>query len=288
MAYLPDQGVGYFFSINSGDSATFGKIAGILRGYVTRGIAKPRIPAAAPLPPMASDYEGWYEPASPRNEILHFQERLFGLARVTLNDGKMQWTSFLRPFQPQTLLPTMGRQFRIESDPVATTLLLASHQEGVFIQRGSQTLGRIPTWFAVAEIALSVWLALALAGTALYAPVWLLASLRKRWRKPEELWLKVWPLTATLSLVAFVAISASVGEVPISRLGNITPWSVGLCVATIVFALATVASVMALWLSRRSVIRKFVYGYSISTTLALSIALIYLAYWGVIGIRTWA
>ena len=288
MGYLPDPGAGYFFSINTADGATFEKIAGVLRGYVTRGMVKPSLPAAASLPAPAADYEGWYEPDSPRVEMLHFQERLFGLTRVTFNDGKMQLTSVLNPSQPQTLIPTAGMQFRSEADPIATSTLITPNQEGVFIQRGWQTLGRIPTWFALAEIALSVWLALALAGTTLYAPVWLLANLRKRWRKPDELWLKVWPLTATLSLVVFAAIGASVGEAPITRLGNVTPWSVGLCLATLLFAFATAASAFALWLARGNKVRKLVYGYAISTTVALWVALIYLAYWGVIGIRTWA
>jgi hypothetical protein len=49
-----------------------------------------------------------------------------------------------------------------------------------------------------------------------------------------------------------------------------------------------VASAVALWLARKREIRRFVRWHSIVVTSALLVAVVYLAYWGVIGIRTWA
>jgi hypothetical protein len=43
-----------------------------------------------------------------------------------------------------------------------------------------------------------------------------------------------------------------------------------------------------LWLARKQEIRRFVRWFSIAVTSALLIATVYLAYWGVIGIRTWS
>jgi hypothetical protein len=48
------------------------------------------------------------------------------------------------------------------------------------------------------------------------------------------------------------------------------------------------ASAVALWRARTQEIRKSVRWFSIAVTTALLIATVYLTYWGVIGIRTWA
>jgi hypothetical protein len=69
MAYMPDFGLGYFFSINAGNGDAFQKIAKAIRAYVTNKLQKPEVPAAGSLPANAADYAGWYEPDSPRVEM---------------------------------------------------------------------------------------------------------------------------------------------------------------------------------------------------------------------------
>ncbi len=66
MSYMPEFGVGYFYSINAGNGGAFGKIGDAIRAYITRGLTRPPLPAAAQLPANAQQYAGWYEPASPR------------------------------------------------------------------------------------------------------------------------------------------------------------------------------------------------------------------------------
>jgi hypothetical protein len=94
MAYMPDYGVGYFFSINSeaGEDA-FYRIDKLIRAYLTNKLQKPSLPPAAPLPPSTAEYAGWYEPASPRTELFHFVERLAGISRIRFKDGKLLFTS---------------------------------------------------------------------------------------------------------------------------------------------------------------------------------------------------
>jgi CubicO group peptidase (beta-lactamase class C family) len=56
MSYIPEYGVGYFYSINSGNGAAFGKLGEAIRAYITRGLAKPAVPAAGALPRPAHEY----------------------------------------------------------------------------------------------------------------------------------------------------------------------------------------------------------------------------------------
>jgi hypothetical protein len=47
------------------------------------------------------------------------------------------------------------------------------------------------------------------------------------------------------------------------------------------------ASAIALWQARKKEIRGYVRWHAMAVTAALLIAAVYLAYWGVIGMRTW-
>ncbi|MGA2301914.1 MAG: serine hydrolase domain-containing protein [Candidatus Acidiferrum sp.] len=293
MAYLPDYGVGYFYSINAGNGDAFEKIGKAIRAYVTRDLQKPTLPPVASLPANVSAYAGWYQLDSPRNEMTHFLERLLGLVLVRFDDGKLLASTL--GGRNQVSVPVTGAQFRDVPkkglpDPVATVELLTPNAKGQFIQigGGTQTIKRIPTWLAFAEIILTAWFVLAVVAVLVYAPFWLLGGLSKKRRRPEERWMRLWPLIAVLSLAAVVVIFMLASDDLISRMGHLTGWSAAFFLATVDYGVASVAGAIALWRAPKQEVRCWVRRFSTAVILALLIAAAYLAYWGVIGLRTWA
>ncbi|MFI5118709.1 MAG: hypothetical protein ACHP8B_18640, partial [Terriglobales bacterium] len=195
----------------------------------------------------------------------------------------------------QVFVPVTGAQFRYIPkkelpDPVPTLALLAPNAHGQFIQfgGGTVTIRRIPTWSAILQIALTAWFVLAVVSVLLYAPFWLLGGLSKKRRRPAERWMRLWPLIAVLSLLAYVAIFILSSNDLISRMGNLTMWSVAFFLATVTYGVASVAGGIALWRAPKQEVRRWVRRFSTVVILALLIAAAYLAYWGVIGLRTWA
>ncbi len=290
MAYLPEYGVGYFFSINSGNGDAFGKIGKAIRQYMTLKLQKPDLPPAVPLSADAKQYAGWYEPDSPRIELTHFIERLAGLSAVSFRDGKLVISSL--GSRGQTFLPVTPNQFRFVSkeddpEPAATTALLAPNDEGQFIQAGAMTtLKRVQGWFALLEIVLTAYVLLSLVAILVYGPFWVLGGLSKKRRRPAERALRAWPLIAVLSFAAVIVIFMLSAEDIVSRMGNLTVWSGAFCLATVVFAAASVASSIAV--ARAQGARIAVRRFSGLVTVGLLIATAYFAYWGIIGLRTWA
>ena len=71
-------------------------------------------------------------------------------------------------------------------------------------------------------------------------------------------------------------------------MGNLTGWSVAFFLGTVAYAVASVAGAIALWRAPKQEVRGWVRRFSTAVILALLIAAAYLAYWGVIGLRTWA
>ena len=291
MAYTPEYGVGYFYSINAGSGDAFDKIGKAIRAYITRDLTKPPVPPQGQLPGDAAAYAGWYEPDSPRMQMFYFLERLTGMVRVHFGDGKMLiWP--LVGMKDEVFLPVSGRQFRkvFEKDPpnpVATVMLLTPDVEGRFIQTsaGTRTLKRVSTGMAMLEIGLTGYVVLAMLAVGLYAPFWMLGGISKKRRRPRERAMRWWPLIAVLSLAGAVTLIAVSGPDIIARMGELTAWSGGVFVCTILFAAASVAGGVSV--SRAQEARKWVKRFSAAMALALVIATAYLAYWGVIGLRTW-
>ncbi len=292
MSYMPDYGVGYFFSINSGNGDAFEKFTKAIRAYITNKLQPPALPAVPALPPNAGDYAGWYEPDSPRVELSHFLERLLGLSRIRFQDGKLLFSTL--GDLNDVYLPVSRMQFRHvpkkdPQDPVPTLELLTPNDEGRFVQAGFKaTMKRIPAWFAILEILLTAFVALSLIAIVIYAPFWMLGGLSRRKRRPAERAMRIWPMVAVLCLAAFVGIIILCSDDLVVRLGNLTGWSFSLFLTTLAYAVASVASAIVCWRAPADGVRRAVRRFSLVVTFALLIAAAYLAYWGIIGLRTWA
>jgi CubicO group peptidase (beta-lactamase class C family) len=292
MAYMREYGVGYFFSINSGGGEAFDRIGKAIRGYITGKLQKPTVPSAAALPPNAGEYGGWYEADSPRTSLTAFIEHLALISRVRITDGKVLISNL--GGMNETFIPVEGMQFRYvpkkeSAEPVATLELLAPKEEGRFIQAGADTtMKQISGLQAAVEILLTIFVLLSILSILIYAPFWIAGGLSKKRRRPAERAMRLWPLVAVMSLIVIGMIFMLCSDDLISRMGNLTGWSAAFCLATIAFALATLASAVALWRAPEEGIRLGVRRFSAAVTAALLIATAYLAYWGIIGIRTWS
>ncbi len=146
---------------------------------------------------------------------------------------------------------------------------------------------RISTPFALFEITLTGLVVLAMISILAYAPVWIIGGLFKKRRRPAERPMRLWPLLAMLCLIAFVAVFIVCGSDIISRFGNVTVWSLAIFCSTLLFAAASLISAWTSWRARAEGARRGVRIYSMIVSAALVIATVYLAYWGIIGLRTW-
>ena len=147
---------------------------------------------------------------------------------------------------------------------------------------------RIPGWFAIGEILVAGFVVLSIFSIVLYAPFWMIGGLMRSRRRPAERAMRWWPLIAVLSLVAFVVIFILCSEDLMERLGNFAVWSAALWVVSLVFALAALASFFVALRRPEEGVRRGVRRLSLIVSLALVIAAADLAYWGIIGARTWA
>lgn len=291
VSYDPAAGIAYYYSVNSSSGEAFEQIGKRVRAYLTRELPPPAPPAAIAMPAGAAAYAGWYLPDSPRTQMLYFTERLSGLTRVAIDGSTLRLGGLLG--ETRSYLPVSATQLRRADapehvDPIATLVLLPPNDEGRFVvQSGMATLRQIPAALAWLQTALLAWVVLALASVVVYAPFWLLGGLF-RTRRPGERALRAWPLAAVAAIGAVVGVATAASDDLLVALGTLSVWSATLCAATLLFAVASLAHAYVVWRRPAPDVRRAVRIHAGFVAGALLVATAYLAWYGFIGIRTWA
>jgi CubicO group peptidase (beta-lactamase class C family) len=289
--YAPDSGVGYFFAINASNGQALEEIGQAIRAYLTSDQDKPEPPAAG-RPEGLEGLAGYYQPITPRIEKTRFLERLLGVQRVSAHDGRLWVADLLSP--AKELIPVSPTLFRGEDEPIATAAFVEDGADGRVLQGwGAAVRGNyrpVPAWRIWAEGGAAGVCAALMLSAVLFALVWVPRWLLRRLRGVPGLSVRVLPLFAVLWLVgAFVLLAVS-GEPPhvFERFGRLTPWSAALCALTCLFALTAVLGLLQALRGRRLGVRRAVRLHALLVSIANSLVAAYLAYWGIIGLRTWA
>jgi len=90
-----------------------------------------------------------------------------------------------------------------------------------------------------------------------------------------------------LSFVACLAILSEGQSDEIGNFGRMSPWSLGFFVSTLFFAISAAAGLGVAFSAKRSSIRRGVRWHSLLVASAQTMLAFYLAYWGLLGLRSW-
>jgi CubicO group peptidase (beta-lactamase class C family) len=293
--YLPERGVGYFCTLTSDDDDALDELGRALRAHLAQ-----RLPARAappPAPALGEEVEpflGWYEPVSLRYERDHARAYLLDLAPLGAVDGRLRLGG--RALTRGDYLPVSRAPrplFRRPSEHESTLALVTEGAERLIVTPAG-TLRRLPTWQA--------WLRLGGLGLAVAAMASAVAraaalALRRLWRRGGRRVggaRDVWPVLATAALAAGVLLEAY-GDP--TRLGRPTAWAVALTLCSLLFpafSLASLVSLISYMRAQRSGpsgprprSRRLAKVHAGLVALALVGVSLYLAAWGLVGVRTW-
>ncbi len=291
MAYRPDAGVGFAFMINSGNGAAVRQIDRLVRGYLTRDAVRLVPPPRAPLSPLARAATGWYVADNPRVQDFYFLERLLALAHLRVNDSALTFAPLFG--EATTYLPVTASLFRERRDPVPTLALVndsldgrshAIEQMGYLLPRSYVRTPALVVWL---ELLTLVAFLLASAATLVFALVWIpirvFGSLRAL-----HVWVRGWPLIATLSLALAVVLFLVSADDPIARFGAPTLWSIGVFLCTLCFPVASVAGFVLVRRAPPAELGRATRIYALVASSLNVIASAYLAWWGMLGWRSWS
>lgn len=289
-AYSIEHGVGYVIMLNGSNGEALDRSETFMLNYLSRDWPQPESPKPIRFTAaQIADYKGFYEPYTLRIEKSRFLFRLLGMKQVSIREDAL----FMRgPFGPWLEFAATEFEGAVRGQTDAgPTLLFFREGDRTYAASSSirlDNLRRIPDWQFWSQILLLLYSVLMILSAIGFALIWLPRKTLGYMRGVGHLSVRIVPLAASLSFLGIFAVIFITLEDPINALAWPTIWSIGICALTWLLAILTPLGLINLMRARRAEINRWVWWHSLLVTVANSIVLIYLVYWGVIGIRTWA
>lgn len=278
--YSPSRDVGYVVLLNSTHAPeALRRLSSLALRYLKRDVEPVPKETMAGSPGDLHRFEGYYHDASPRNAVVEPFTFPVGGWSVDVRGGRLELTPALGATEP--LVPVNEALFRRESELMAS--LAFTTVEGTPVMAGAGVYAeRRARWPVLGLLAL-------LAGAltvAACAPVVALGAAWRRYRTggPSATGIGLGWL---LALAALAAIAAAVVTTPVADLGAPTTGARALYASTLAYPAMTVlvaAWTMLVW--RRRPGRAFTAFATLTAAAHLGLAG-YLAYWGLVGFRSW-
>jgi hypothetical protein len=145
-------------------------------------------------------------------------------------------------------------------------------------------LVRVPGWSVYARFATVVLLIVMSIAGIITLIVW---AARRKKTNDARLWLRLWPLIATATLLVFL-ITSAVSGLFLKSLGAVTPLSVGLFVLSLVYPAVVLLGVAYLFKAKARAPMNLPYWFAAVFVIVHVLVAGYMTTYGAIGIRTWA
>ena len=282
LAYVPEQQIGYVLMINAYDADALATWEEHLLQRLLP--TTPSLPLASPQP-VPVEFDGWYCPGAPRNQIVAALEWIGECGRLRVAaDGSAEWDHLLLPAR----VPYVGlgtNRLRAGDARDVTAVVVRDHagrqamvSRNFYLEKGN--------WFTVALPQALFFASLAMMGVLLVAlPVRVTVAFYR--------WIRGWPRIPRRELVApttaaatLVALAWLATGAEITQLDRINGRTVSLWLGTWLFALLALGSI-TVCVRRQNAAR-----WSLALAWAGSLAAVFLAGWLAwadwLGVRTWA
>ena len=302
LSYLPKQGLGYVVMINKAHGPTLEKIGESLGLFLTRDLEKPTPQPRVEVPvSQLESYTGWYEPATSRQQFMHYLTRLIlirqiiledgnihikGISRIILEDGNILFKGLGKEGKEE-LIPVAPNLFRLKNQPVANAIYIHDeiNNRNYFIH-GWKNYNKMSSWFFWTQISVIVFCLIFIISSFLFSPVWLFRKLFGKLKGVTHLNVRVLPLLAVICLFLYsiYSILRIIAPDTLQILGNPTLISFSSYIFTYVFPLLSLAGLVQSIRSFSFEMHRGVKIHSFLVSIANTTVTLYLWYWGIIGL----
>ena len=293
MAYLPDQGRGYAFMINSGRLDALLRMGELLRRYLTNNLAAPALPPVVPVPPaVRRHYQGYYQFISTSAQWAYGFQRFISVKKLTFDDGGLSTSTY--GLKRNRWVPTSDRLFRHENESIAMVALLPDADGETLIQYEFGTFKKVSALRVWSQLIGAGLITVLMLSSVVLAPVWICRKLFSKSYKARPVLLRAWAAATAAVLVAFHllilwtfrGVLAS-KYFPDASLGTVNPLTAGIMLTSLTFPLVALVSLYVAWRERHTPMKRGIYWQSVLVGLAALAVAVYFAWWGLLGLRLW-
>ena len=286
-SYLPEAKVGHAIMINSGAGAAYMELSDLVRDYETRNLIAPEAPVTAAIGAEHEAIEGLYFPINPRHEVARFIEQPLGIFKLWFEENELRMKPLLGG--KARSYAAAGDNLYLDMETGAVTVSRVEDPlDGTVVHAGTQVMKPLSPVLVYGQLAIAALWGLSITISIPYALIWGVRRLRRKIPSGPAIRIRVWPLLAGMSVIAFVTLFSTGMKDPFVTLGQPTSISIGIMVMTIAFALFAVLGLMTAIRERGTKINRVNYWYATMSSALHCIVVAYLASFGIIGLMTWA
>jgi CubicO group peptidase (beta-lactamase class C family) len=286
--YMPEQGWGYVVLLNSaGSGEALENSNHLVIDFLAKDYPKPYKPVTSISPNELAAFVGFYAQRAPRDQMLAFLDDLTGGIRIRVLRGQLTRSSMFG--KPQTLLPAGKNLFRGEKEPEATSIFFSAEGGKMALScMGNDVVSyaeRVSPVWPYARVMLLVLCAVLMLSALPFALVWMARKLIGRMKGMRHLAVRGVPLLAVL---CFGSIPFFANGLNGAAIGTLNFFTFGIFLATILFPLLSLLGLVLALRVPKEEIHRGVRLHSLLVSLACCVVAVFLASWGLVGIRFWA
>jgi len=286
-AYLPGAKAGYAMMMNSDDGRSFLNIRGLLRDYVTRNLEPPEVTAAVEVTADHKTIEGLYHPINSRPQLSYFLDRVLGVQKLWF-DGDRLLRKPLLGGEAVGYFPVSLDLYAAEETGLKALSRANDPLAGEVVHVSSLVLRPASNLLVYGQLAIAILWAVAIGSSVIYFLVWGVRKLRRKIESGATISVRLWPLLASLSVIIFLGAFMIGMTDPFARLSSPTLPAITVMIATAAFALFAALGVQASIAARHAPMNRVNYWHSTIASFTHLIVAIYLFWFGIIGLMTWA
>ena len=285
LSYSPDKGTGFALLLNDENPGAFYKAARLLADFIAQENTVPTV-KAEPVPQRWQEMSGYYRLINPRIEKQYFIERIASPVLMDINDEGAHLSMVANPGWQRDIIYVGNDMWSNDKGEIVMTSA-TDPVAGDVIHYGDRVFVKTSAFGAIADKVIFLAWFLTLVITVVYTPVWLVNKARGKIVGAHSLQLRKWMSLSALVAVAFLVLIGVGLSNPFDNLGGPGTISVALFIASILLAIVTVWACWKRIKYRGPSTSRWLRGFVAVYLVLQLVVVIYLAYFGVIGLVSW-
>lgn len=287
LSYNKELNIGYVFMINTGNWPAFDRISKTIRAYLLKdqNINKPQ-PIA--LPEKYKKLNGYYTPINHRQNMTRALNSVFGVMKFETDETYMYRQPLLGGWDAPGKAYAISSENLIEQwSGLPTIALVEDPIEGSTVQIGADLFKPVSALTVFSQLGLYAILFVISLLSLLAMLVWGSRRLVKKIPTDASVWVRMWPLLASLILLGLVGLLSLAG-IFMHAAAEVSLLSVAILILSIVYPVFALASGVALIKFRQYDISKWIYWYALIYAVLHLLMAIHLAYSGFFALKLWS
>ncbi|MDO8343186.1 MAG: serine hydrolase [Cellvibrio sp.] len=287
LSYNKELETGYVMMINAGNWPAFDKISKTIRSYLLKD-HKVNKPQPIALPEKFKALDGYYVPINHRNQLMRLMNVTFGVMTFHTDDTYLHRTPLLGGWDHPSQDYAINEDYLIDSWTGLPSIALVNDPiEGNAIQANTDLFKPVSALQVFGMIGLYVALIATTLCSLLAIVFWGFRRLAKKTPADPSVWIRIWPLIASLTFIGF-AISLSLSGLFMQAFASISPLSITIFMLSILYPVVSITSAAILFKYRKTPGSRWILWYALIYTGLNLLMASHLAHYGMFALKTWA